>query len=124
MPPLFFKGKTVGTQIVVQCILCPKSAMLAKHDMSDEAAVKLAVSHGWTVKPTVCPECNALPRAEYRKRMRAWKKRNRQYKICPTCRGNGNVHVTPRSFGTCQSCHGEGEVPRSFRERVKSVMGV
>jgi DnaJ-class molecular chaperone len=97
----------------VQCLLCGRTTDLGDGAMSDEAATRIAERKGWTVKPTVCKQCNALPRSEYRTKMRAWKKYSKANMTCPQCHGHGKVYVTPRNFGTCQRCHGEGVVPRS-----------
>ena len=102
----------IVSDVFVECTLCPAKKSLASHDMSDAEAVRVAESLGWTIKPTVCPKCNTLPRREYKKKMREFKAYWKKHKVCDRCGGDGLVWVTPRSRGSCQECAGEGRVAK------------
>lgn len=48
----------VGEYMLLECIECPRSIRLnLPHYMTDAEAAPHFYKKGWSIKPTLCPEC-------------------------------------------------------------------
>ncbi len=113
----------MATMVFVECILCGREKVLSRDSVSDKTAVKLAERAGWTVKPTICKGCHAkYPGRKLAGRLRQWRAWSKKHRKCPDCHGCGKTKVTPRSYGTCQTCHGDGVVRKGFRGTVLQAL--